>query len=245
MQRLPMMMGLGLLLLSLGQPNAHASPIGLSNATATFSQNLFGVGFAIDGSTANGVGWAIDPQEGVNQTAVFETNVNVGLSGGSVFTFTLTQNYGTQHDLGRFRLSVTTDDRSTFADGLATGGDVTATWILLTPNSVTSANGTTFTVLGDSSVRAGGPNPLTDVYTVTAFTPLVGITGVRLEVLSDPLLPFNGPGRHPTNGNFVLSELALDVVSAPAPEPATAGLLLLSGGMFLLARRRLAARSNS
>ena len=40
-------------------------------------------------------------------------------------------------------------------------------------------------------------------------TSLSPITGIRLEVLEDPSLPFNGPGRQPTNGNFVLTELML------------------------------------
>jgi hypothetical protein len=227
-------LGLGVLVLSLGEVTANASPIGLQNATATFSQNLFSVAFAIDGSTSNGEGWAIDPQE-ANQIAVFQTNVNVGFAGGSNFTFTLTQNFGTQHDLGDFRLSVTTDS-------LPTAGNVTANWILLTPTSAVAANGTTLSVLGNSSVLASGTSPNTDVYTVKAFTALTGITGIRLEVLTNPSLPFNGPGRHPTNGNFVLSELGLDVTAA-VPEPA-AWLLFLSGGtLVLLGRRRFAPPS--
>ena len=39
---------------------------------------------------------------------------------------------------------------------------------------------------------------------------LTGITGFPLEVLSDPTLPFNWPGRKPANGNFVLSQFQVD-----------------------------------
>ena len=44
--------------------------------------------------------------------------------------------------------------------------------------------------------------------TVVAETELTGITGLRLEVLTDPRLPSNGPGRA-GDGNFVLNELEL------------------------------------
>ena len=57
-------------------------------------------------------------------------------------------------------------------------------------------------------VLASGPVPNTDTYTVTAKTKLKGITGFRLEVLPDPSLGGQGPGRAP-NGNFVLNQLKL------------------------------------
>ena len=83
----------------------------------------------------------------------------------------------------RFRFSITTDDRSTFADGLSTGGDVTANWIVLDLASAVSTGGQTLTTLPDHSVLASGTNPATDTVTVTALTSLTGITGIRLEVL--------------------------------------------------------------
>ncbi len=63
----------------------------------------------------------------------------------------------------------------------------------------------------------------------------MNITGVRLEVLQDPSLPYNGPGLELGNGNFILSEFKLD--ATPAPEPASGALLLL-GGCLLLCRNR-------
>ena len=50
-------------------------------------------------------------------------------------------------------------------------------------------------LLPDGSILAGGKNPDADSYEITARTDLTGITGVRLEVMSDPSLPAGGPGR--------------------------------------------------
>jgi hypothetical protein len=218
--------------------------IGLQQATATFSQTYpadYSVGRAINGTTADGLGWAIDPQEHQNQIAAFETTADVGFPGGSLLTFTLRQLYTApgQHLLGRFRLSVTTDDRSTFCDGLPTGGDVTANWTVLDPISFSTTSGTTLSEQADHSILASGLLPTTDIYTITAPTTLTGITGIRLEALADPTLPFNGPGRQPENGNFVLSEFSvgIDVI----PEPSSLALVT-SGILVWVCRRKIGAR---
>jgi hypothetical protein len=65
------------------------------------------------------------------------------------------------------------------------------------------------TVLSDDSVLVV-PNALIPMaYTVIADTALTGITGVRLEALKDPSLPFDGPGMQTVNGNFVVSEFQM------------------------------------
>ena len=69
--------------------------------------------------------------------------------------------------------------------------------------SVSATSRTILSILGDSSVLAGGPNPDTSVYIVNAPTALTGITGIRIELLEDGSLPDNSPGRA-INGNFVL-----------------------------------------
>jgi len=212
--------------------------VGLQQATATFSQTFSGdysVGRAINGTIADGLGWAIHPQEGLNQTAAFETTADIGFAGGSLLTFTLNQSHTTPggHILGHFRLSVTTDDRSTFCDGLPTGGDVTANWTVLVPISLSSSAGETLHVLSDNSILVSGTLPSTDIFTITAPTSLTGITGIRLEALTDPTLPFNGPGRQPDNGNFVLSEFSVGIDVIPEPSSLallTSGILLLAGG---------------
>ena len=88
-------------------------------------------------------------------------------------------------------------------------------WLVLKPNMLTTTNGSILTKQPDGSIVASGPNR-NGVVTVTAETDLIGITGVRLEVLADASLPQNGPGRA-SDGNFVLNEIEL--IAAPKADP--------------------------
>jgi hypothetical protein len=97
-------------------------------------------------------------------------------------------------------------------------------WTVLEPTSVTSAGGASLTKKSDGSILASGKNPSTDLYTVLADTNMAGITGIRLEVLPDPSLGGNGPGRAP-NGNFVLNEF--QVMAWPIGDPAKAKAVTL------------------
>jgi mono/diheme cytochrome c family protein len=80
-----------------------------------------------------------------------------------------------------------------------------ASWKLLQPSDTVSTMGATLTRLKDGSVLASGERPDKDWYFVTARANLNRVTAIRLEVLSDPSLPQNGPGRA-DNGNLHLSE---------------------------------------
>ncbi len=62
----------------------------------------------------------------------------------------------------------------------------------------------------DGSLLVTGPESDKDEYTLIFELPEQSLTGLRLQALTDPSLPGNGPGRAP-NGNFVLSELRVDV----------------------------------
>src|SRR5262249_54104526 len=84
-------------------------------------------------------------------------------------------------------------------------------WTALDPGEVRSKGGATLTKLKDLSILASGPNPNTEVYTVTAATDLAGITAIRLEVLPDDSLTARGPGRS-INGNLVLTNVRLFVI---------------------------------
>ena len=86
-------------------------------------------------------------------------------------------------------------------------------WTPLVPETVAATNGVTLTPQPDGSVLASGPNPALTTYTVTAVTPLRGITGVRLEALLDQSLPKSGPGRDPY-GHFRITGLQAEIAPA-------------------------------
>ncbi len=92
-------------------------------------------------------------------------------------------------------------------------------WQVIAPATVTSAGGATLTKLEDGSVRLSGENPEKDTYTVIIESNLPKIEALRIEALTDPQLPSQGPGRTP-HGNFVLSELAVAVGPRDGAEPA-------------------------
>ncbi len=102
---------------------------------------------------------------------------------------------------------------------VAKKGDV---WRVLNLKDVSSTGGSSYTNLPDGSVLGTGVNPIYDTITISAETDLTGITAVLLEVLPDPSLPKNGPGRWGASGNFILDEFAFSAaplsksVSTPA-----------------------------
>jgi uncharacterized protein DUF1553/uncharacterized protein DUF1549/cytochrome c len=88
-----------------------------------------------------------------------------------------------------------------------------AGWTALRPSHYSSLGGATLKLLDDQSILAGGKNPEADSYVLEAKTDRTGITGIRLEVLTEASLPQGGPGRDP-EGNFFLT--AFEVEAAPA-----------------------------
>jgi len=90
-------------------------------------------------------------------------------------------------------------------------------WTILDPSQFTSAGGATLTKLSDNSLLASGTIPAKETYTFTAASPLQKVTAIRLEVLADPRLPHNGPGRQPDNGNLHLSEFKVSLNSKKSP----------------------------
>ncbi|GDY15124.1 hypothetical protein LBMAG53_40020 [Planctomycetota bacterium] len=89
------------------EPTAGKAVV-LTRAQASFSQETHGdwpASAAIDGKPETA--WAIDPQVGQPQAAVFALARPTDFPGGTALTITLT--YGKGHGLGRFRLSLTGD----------------------------------------------------------------------------------------------------------------------------------------
>ena len=73
-----------------------------------------------------------------------------------------------------------------------------------------STNGAVAENLFDGSIRVGGANPDKDVYTLKFELPPQRITHVQIEAIPDDKGGKGGPGRA-DNGNFVLSELEMEV----------------------------------
>jgi hypothetical protein len=109
-------------------------PLVLENASASFEQTEF-VGdnpykaftavAAIDGDKKGAKwGWAVLPETGRTNEAVFETAIDIMAGHESILSITLAQNLDNpQHTLGRFRLSVTSEPRprKAFGQGLPRG----------------------------------------------------------------------------------------------------------------------------
>ncbi len=86
-------------------------------------------------------------------------------------------------------------------------------WEIIKPTKVTGGKGTTFKELSDTSVLVGGNSPASETYTIKLKTKESGITAIRLECLTHPSLPHNGPGRA-FNSNFVLGEFEAEISPA-------------------------------
>lgn len=91
-------------------------------------------------------------------------------------------------------------------------------WRTLTMTSMKSTFNSKFAQDKDGSILVTGRNGKGQ-YILTSEVPLTGITGVRLEMLTDKRVPNNGPGRG--NGNFVLTELTGTWASKAEPKKAT------------------------
>ena len=82
-------------------------PIQLTDAQATFNQGNFDVSKAVDGKDDDR-GWAISPQIGKSQSAIFAIKEPIGQSDASILRFSLNQVYNSgKHSLGRLRVAVT------------------------------------------------------------------------------------------------------------------------------------------
>jgi mono/diheme cytochrome c family protein len=111
--------------------------------------------------------------------------------------------------------------RDAWEHAIAARSDV---WVPLRLTHVVSTGGSGYTNLADGSVLATGVNPIYDTIYVEAETELAGITGVLLEVLPDPSLPKNGPGRWGQTGNFILDEFAASATPLAGAAPANTNL---------------------
>jgi mono/diheme cytochrome c family protein len=93
---------------------------------------------------------------------------------------------------------------------------------VLDDTRIHAAVGLKFEKLPDHSYIARGDRYLMGDYEVTAETKLTGITGLRLELLTDSTLPYGGPGRD-ADGIATLSEITLEVAPLRPDQPRPQG----------------------
>ncbi len=97
-------------------PNSSVMPaevpplLPLGSPSASFSQKDFEVSKAVDGSLEPRSGWALSPRAGAPSVAVFQTESGPLDAERSTVAVSLSQTYGSGHTLGRFRISVTSDE---------------------------------------------------------------------------------------------------------------------------------------
>ncbi|MBY0461061.1 MAG: DUF1549 and DUF1553 domain-containing protein, partial [Gemmataceae bacterium] len=91
----------------LDKPDTNPAGIKLTAAQAIFQQDGFPAANAVDGNPATG--WATAPRFGQDNAALFKFDKPVSGPAGVAFTAVLEHRFGTNHVIGRFRLSVTTD----------------------------------------------------------------------------------------------------------------------------------------
>ncbi len=205
-------------------------------ASADFSQKGFPVEKAIDGDSTSQSGWAVDAGNGnfnVNRTATFFLSNPAGRDDAqSRWTIRLDQQFGGKHTLGKFRLSLgrlkpgsnlSESERrrihldQSFSQWKSKQIEHHAKWVLAKPKTATS-NLPLLTILDDGSILASGDQSKRDVYEVGLSSPLERITALRIEVMPDPSLPKNGPGRifyEGPFGDFFLSEISLAADQKP------------------------------
>lgn len=86
-------------------------------ATADFEQNGYQIHMSIDGDP--GTGWALARKQSEPHVGVFEVQPDPALvSSDSTFVLHLRQHYGSQHTMGRFRLTVTSSEHPVFVNPL-------------------------------------------------------------------------------------------------------------------------------
>jgi len=95
-------------------------------------------------------------------------------------------------------------------------------WTVLGYESFISAEGASGSTLSREGevLLSTGAKPDKDSYIITGSLPLTSVTALRLDVLANPSLPMNGPGRQ-DNGNLTLSEFEGQLFEAGAAQPLT------------------------
>ena len=211
-------------------------PLKWIRAAADFSQKDFPVTKAIDGDTESKSGWAIATESGslnVNRVATLMLAEPVSAQPQtSHWTIRLVQQFGSKHTLGKFRLSFgrlpanqsqpEAERRQShflarYQQWRVLESEQLAHWSLLQPVTATS-DLPLLTIQPDGSILASGDQSKQDRYEIRLNKTIANMTALRIEVMPDPSLPRNGPGRtyyEGPFGDFFLSEVSLAADGQP------------------------------
>jgi hypothetical protein len=112
-------------------------------------------------------------------------------------------------------------------------------WVVLKPEEYGDpGGGAKYRLLKDDSVLCEGYAPTKLTTRFVATTKLTNISAVRLELLTDPNLPRNGPGRS-YKGTFGLTEFKLEVAKAESPTNRTKATFAKAAADFEMERTAL------
>lgn len=82
-------------------------PVEFESAIANFEQNGFPVTNAVNGKIGDRGGWALHGSAGKTSWATFQLKIPMGYNEGTLLRFKLHQQFDEQHQVGRFRISLT------------------------------------------------------------------------------------------------------------------------------------------
>lgn len=118
--------------------------------------------------------------------------------------------------LGRFRISATSAAATNAKSPVALHkAQSEVGFVALTPTETTGERAE-FAVQDDGSVLVDSKQ-VRNTFTLTAKTPMTSITAFRLEAMTDPSLPSQGPGLA-TGGRIAVSEITMKVAPANNPD---------------------------
>jgi len=199
----------------------------LVNPTASIEQENFAISNAIDGKIETG--WAIhNPKRPLHQahSATFLFKKPINHPAGTHFTIKLVQNYGSQHTIAKFQLSLGTSEKNDltaqqdlekkYQQWLESIEPDLQDWQILTAAELES-NTPYLTPEENGIIFAAGDTSKHDIITLKFPGQDEVIHSLRLEALPDPRLPENGPGMtyyEGRKGDFFLSEFEVHTTKA-------------------------------
>lgn len=206
-----------------GSDTNQVRKLRFAKVESDYSQDGFPDANAIDGSPSTG--WAVGGPGGgsKHRHAIFTLAEPLELKNAANVTIRLVQNFGKQHSLGRFRVSIgqelpdktdTVERRREERDRkcvkwLAEQLPAVANWQSVRPVAATSST-PMLTIQSDNSIFASGDFTKNDTYTLRFRDLPAGVKAIRLEMLPDDRLPQRGPGAvsyEGPEGDFWLSTM--------------------------------------